>query len=184
MLLQQADQVLRDSVAILRKENGLLMVELNDAKSDSSLKDDQMEVLRSAVRDLEASLCREKEFNAENRRLNADYLVNVLRKFLMSTEPTERAKLVQVLCQILQFRPEESKEINQKWAVRGGGGGGLVGWLLPPRAPTSSNVMGRKHTSKADGGGGAAGGTAGAAASNNDATYDPSTGGGIDVNMY
>lgn len=75
---------------------------------------------------------REKEFNAANRRINADYLVNVLRKFLMSGVPTEREKLVSVLCTLLHLQPDESRQIAEKWAVRNTG---LVGWLLPPRPP-------------------------------------------------
>jgi hypothetical protein len=132
------------------------------------------------VRELESSLCREKEFNAENRRINADYLVNILRNFLMSTEPSERAKLVPVLCQILHLRVDETRIITEKWAVRTGG---LVGWLMPPRpAPTGPAASPRyqQHATgmSIDRGDGASKSSAG------DLSYDPATGAGIDVNSY
>ncbi|KAJ1403421.1 hypothetical protein B484DRAFT_437397, partial [Ochromonadaceae sp. CCMP2298] len=149
-----------DSVSALRRENAQLCADLNELQGDSGLRDDQVLVLKQALRDVEASLLREREFNAENRRINADYLANILTKFLMSTEPSERAKLVPVLCQLLHLRPEETRVIVEKWAVRGGG---LVGWLLPPRAASSG------------GGGGGKG---------DDLSYDSVTGGGIDVNSY
>jgi hypothetical protein len=156
----------------------------------------QVQALKAAIRDLEASICREKEFNAENRRINADYLVNILRNFLMSTEASERAKLVPVLCQILHLRADESKVIAEKWAVRPGG---LVGWLLPAR-PTVSAMSSSGLAGAAAGGGGAGQvryqqhatgmsiqrdeGERSAAAAAGDLTYDPLTGSGIDVNGY
>ncbi len=115
--------------------------------------------LKATVRELESSLLREKEFNAENRRLNAEYLVNIIKKFLNSTDASERAKLVPVMCQILHISADETRSIAEKWTVKSGG---LVGWLLPPRAPVTT--IGDKK-----GGHG-------------DMTYDPMTGGGIDIN--
>ena len=97
----------------------------------------QISALKSTIRDLQAAMERDKEFNASNRLINVEYLVNILRKFLLSTNPAERAKLVSVLCSILHLRGEDAKEINDKWAVRGGGG--LVGWLLPKRTPVGGN---------------------------------------------
>lgn len=95
-------------------------------------------MLKSTVRELEASLLREQEFNASNRHVNAEYLVNVLRKFLLTIDASERWKLVGVLCQMLHLQPDETKLINERWAVRGGG---LVGWLLPPK-PTATAPAG------------------------------------------
>jgi len=138
---------------------------------------EQVQALKDTVRELESSLCREKEFNAENRRINADYLVNILRNFLMSTEASERAKLVPVLCQILHLGAEESRIIGEKWAVRPGG---LVGWLLPPRpaaAPATPRYQQHATGMSIDRGDGAKTGGA-------DLTYDHSTGAGIDVNGY
>lgn len=76
-----------------------------------ALNEEQLEVLRDTVRELEASLARELEFNESSRTLNKEYLVNILRKFLMTKEPSEHAKLVPVLCSILHFLPEETKAI-------------------------------------------------------------------------
>lgn len=105
-------------------------------------------------------MLREKEFNAANRRLNADYLVNIIKKFLNSTDASERGKLVPVLCQILHVNADESRTITEKWTVKTGG---LVGWLLPPRAPVTT--IGDKKSGNVG-----------------DVTYDPNTGGGIDIN--
>ena len=109
----------------------------------------------------------------------------------MSTEPSERAKLVPVLCQILHLRPDESRIIAEKWAVRTGG---LVGWLLPPRPPASGSSGSSSGNSNNSGGAQvkytqhATGmnierGT-GPSKSGGDLSYDPATGGGIDVNGY
>ena len=56
---------------------------------------------------------------------------------------TERSKLVQVLCQILHFRTEEIKIINQKWAVKNTG---LVGWLLPHKVSSDIHNINKVHT--------------------------------------
>ena len=50
----------------------------------------QANALKSTIRELESSILREREFNAASRRINADYLVNILRNFLMSGNPSER----------------------------------------------------------------------------------------------
>ena len=111
------------------------------------------------VRELESALANEKEFNAANRRVNAEYLVNIIKKFMHSTDASERAKLVPVLCQLLHISADETRSITEKWMVKSTG---LVGWLLPPRAPVTN--IGEKK------------------AGNIDVTYDPATGGGIDIN--
>ena len=139
-----------------------------------------MGILKETIKDLELSLSREKEFNAVDHRINADYLVNVLRNFLMATDLNERSKLVSVICQILQFRSDEIKIINQKWAVRGGAsGGGLAGWFRGggggAGASTAININ-HHHGSSSSGGGKNAG------SSVVDASYNPNT--GLDVNMF
>ena len=73
-------------------------------------------------------LVREVEFNSASHRVNAEYLMNVLKKFLMSEVPSERSKLASVLCSILHVRPEESKVIEMKWAVKRPTG--IAGWFL------------------------------------------------------
>ncbi len=77
-------------------------------------------------------MAREREFNAANTRLNAEYLVNVLRSFLMTKNASEHAKLVPVLCSLLHFGQEETRVITDRWAYSGGG---LVSWLLPAMPP-------------------------------------------------
>lgn len=77
----------------------------------------------------------------------------------MTTDASERSKLVQVICTILQFSPSEIKVITEKWAVNAGG---IVGWLLP---------RGNSNHIKSKG-------------EETDITYDPQTGKGIDINFY
>lgn len=142
--------------------------------------------MKVTIRELEASIAREREFNAANRRINADYLVNVLRNFLMSTDASERAKLVMVLCQILQFQHDDTKFISEVWAVRTGG---IVGWLLPqkplPSKATAKSAAAAKEAIPGEGMSMQRGGSGGAgAAGAGDITYDPATGAGIDVTGY
>lgn len=44
----------------------------------------------------------------------------------MTSDLSERAKLVTVLCSILHLRGDDIKTITDKWAVKPGG---IVGWL-------------------------------------------------------
>jgi GRIP domain len=55
------------------------------------------------------SLMREREFNSSTSEVNVEYLVNILRKFLMTHDLSERAKLVTVLCSILHLRGDDAK---------------------------------------------------------------------------
>lgn len=90
-------------------------------------------------------LSREKEFNTANHRINAEYLVNLLTKFFLCEDLSERAKLVTVICSILHIPSEETREINLKWTIKsqqsicnnyeGGivvGNGAVLRWLLQP----------------------------------------------------
>ena len=87
----------------------------------------------------------EKEFNAVNRRINAEYLVNVIKKFFLSVDLSEREKLVLVICSILHIPSEEAHAIKLKWTVSmqqttatnysGGivvGNGAVLRWLFQP----------------------------------------------------
>ena len=87
------------------------------------------EFLKENIREIEAALSREREFAKADHRLNTEYLVNVLRKFFLSSDVIEKANLVPVICAILRFRPEETRSITGKWAppVKSKG---FVGWLL------------------------------------------------------
>ena len=110
-----------------------------------------MVALKETVKELQSSLIREEEFNSNGHRVNAEYLVNVLRNFLMSDNASERAHLVGVITQLLHMKAEESKVISDKWAVKGGGG--LVGWFLP-KAPTGQNRSSSQSNGYVDGLGG------------------------------
>jgi hypothetical protein len=127
MLHKQAE--LRDCIAMLRRENGDITSQLSDMQHSLALSEDQVQALKSSIRDLEATLQREREFSAANRAINVEYLVNILRKFLLAANPAERAKLVPILCQILHLRGDDAKAINDKWQVRG-----IVGWFQQTKA--------------------------------------------------
>ncbi len=152
---------------VLREENNNLLSELMELRNDLSLRNEQVGThigatvattltssnlstsfdkiyaLKVTIRELEASLFREQEFNASHRRINADYLVNILRKFLMTIDPSERSKLVGVLCSILHLLPDETKVINEKWAVRPTG---LAGWFSGGSSSNSSASYGHGQT--------------------------------------
>ena len=82
-----------------------------DLQNVIALNEEQIEALKERIRELEASLARELEFNESNRKINKEYLVNILRKFLMTKEASEHSKLVPVICSILHFLPDETKAI-------------------------------------------------------------------------
>eukprot|EP01035_Chromulina_nebulosa_P021898 gene21898-28351_t len=190
LLHYQADSNLKESLSVLRKENSALMMEMIELRNDISLRDEQANALKSTIRELESSILREREFNAASRRINADYLVNILRNFLMSGSPSERAKLVPVLCTILHLQPDEAKLINEKWMVKTGG---LVGWLLPTRPMVSTASSSADSDPRDDGqmdvmmapGQGAPMSRGGAnnkrAVMRGDLSYDPVTGSGVGV---
>eukprot|EP01033_Poteriospumella_lacustris_P005615 gene5615-4017_t len=181
LIHQQADHLLRENLQLLRDENSSLNLELQDLRNDMSLQEEQIAMLKATVRELEASLLREQEFNASNRHVNAEYLVNVLRKFLLAVDASERYKLVGVLCQMLHLQPDETRLINERWAVRGGG---LVGWLLPPK-PAAAPVGPLGASGGGGGGGGAATGTPMKKGGSVEAPpLDPYAGMGINLNPY
>ena len=94
---------------------------------------------------MELELAREKEFNTANHRINTEYLVNLLTKFLLTTDLSEREKLVTVICSILHINSEDTMAVTAKWTVKaqqdiahsyaGGvviGNGAVLRWLLQP----------------------------------------------------
>ena len=104
-----------------------------------------MELIKTAFRELEAELSNEKEFNAANRRINAEYLVNILKKFLVIVDLSERERLVPVICSLLHIPADETQQIVSQWTVSaqqsvvnnysGGvvvGNGAVLRWLLQP----------------------------------------------------
>lgn len=73
--------------------------------------------------------------------------MNVLKSFLLSKNPSEQSKLVPVLCSILHFQSDDTKEICEIWSKKvqtkgiSGSSSGLMGWFLPtpPPVPPSSS---------------------------------------------
>jgi hypothetical protein len=107
-----------------------------------------MSTLKETITELQTDLAREKEFNASSKRINQEYLVNVLKQFLLTDNISERAQLVGPITSLLHLRPEDARLIIDKWAVSSAkAGGGLLSWVLPARP--------------GPGGGGGSGGAAG-----------------------
>jgi hypothetical protein len=127
MLYHQAGNEVNEALTLLRQENAKSLMEILEFKRLLALSDEQVTFLKSAVRDLEVALLREKEFNAEHRRINAEYLVNILRSFLMSNTAAEKAKLVGVICSLVHLSPDETKEITLRWSIKKGPG--IVNWF-------------------------------------------------------
>lgn len=100
----------------------------------------QLATQADQISDLQAALSRELEFNASGRHINAEYLVNVIKKFFLSADASERSKLVAVICSLLHLQQDETQLIVSKWTPTAGRGG-LVSWLLPQ--PTSSVTASR-----------------------------------------
>lgn len=104
--------------------------------------------------ELEAVIIREREFNASSQRINVEYLVNVLKNFLLADDLSERSQLVGVICQLLHLKPEESQLIGAKWI--NGGVAKKSGWLgfgiLPTpngfASPNSKHVVNISTTMK------------------------------------
>lgn len=81
---------------------------------------------------MQAAQSRQEEFNPDNKSVNLEYLVNVLKKFLLTDNMSERSRLSQALTQILHMHPDEIKTVSEKWSVQKGPKG-LVGWLTTPK---------------------------------------------------
>jgi hypothetical protein len=75
--------------------------------------------LKGSIRDLEMSLARQREFSSTSSEdnVNVEYLVHVLRKFLLTDIASERAKLVTVLCSILHLRGEDAKVTTHPFTI-------------------------------------------------------------------
>jgi len=120
LLYQRAEQELLEKIHELRGENTRAQTALRQSNEQRTLADEQLIVIKNSLREVEASLAREKEFFAQaggDRALNVEYLANILKKFLL-TEPSnlsERARLAPVLCQILHFQPQDIKMVESLW---------------------------------------------------------------------
>ena len=95
-------------------------------------------MLKADIRELEQVLVREREFNSENSRMNVEYLVNILRRFLTCTNVVERASLARAVCQVLHLPKDETKAIVAAWEAKKG----LLGFLTQPRQVASGTGPG------------------------------------------
>jgi hypothetical protein len=103
-------------------------------------------------------LARHREFNGENSAFKVDYLVNVLRSFLMATgaqASSERARMAPVLCQVLHLSAEDTRAIAREWEAlatppEGLGsrlGGFVGGWLSGPARGVAHDDEGEREGS-------------------------------------
>jgi len=111
---------MKQKIDELREENTRTQAALRQSNEQRALGDEQLIVIKNSLREVEATLAREKEFFAQaggDRALNVEYLANILKKFLL-TEPSnmsERARLAPVLCQILHFQAKDIQMVESLW---------------------------------------------------------------------
>jgi hypothetical protein len=122
-----------------REENYRLSIELQDAHRNIEMTEEQITSLKQTVLELEYALKREKEYNGPSNRVNAEYLVNVMRKFLMTDDPKERAESIAIVTQVLHLLPDECRAITDKWAVKTKSRG-WFGWGAEPGQPGPSSA--------------------------------------------
>jgi hypothetical protein len=117
-----------------------------------SLSIHQVAALKENIIDLEASLANEKEFNSEHHRLNAEYLVNIIKRFLTTEDKSEQAQLVLTITQILHLRPDERKDIVNKWSVtkQPSGGGWWFGMTRSKPSVTPAKITPEIKTKHVD----------------------------------
>ena len=94
-----------------------------------------MAALKDTIKELQAAQSRFKEFgNETDKSINLEYLVNVLKKFLLTDNLSERSRLSIALTQILHMHSEEIHAVTEKWSTNPKNSGkGLVGWLTTPK---------------------------------------------------
>jgi chromosome segregation ATPase len=126
MLSYVSDDKAHQEIADLRQQIETITSDYHDIQHKFGLNVEQLASLKSVIRELQATVAREREFNTtDEHSVNMEYLTNVLRKFLLSAVPSERSRLASVLCQILRFTSAEVHEINDIWQERKG----LAGWF-------------------------------------------------------
>ena len=101
-----------------------------------------MSALKDTIKELQAAENRFQEFGNETEKsINLEYLVNVLKKFLLTDNLSERSRLSIALTQILHMHTEEIQAVTEKWSSNPKNSGkGIVGWLTTPKkAPVVMN---------------------------------------------
>ena len=94
-----------------------------------------MAALKDAIKELQAAQSRQEEFHPQDKSsINLEYLVNVLKKFLLTDNVSERSRLSLALTQILHMHPEEIKMVSEKWSAIQKAPG-IVSWFTPKKAP-------------------------------------------------
>ena len=139
VLLSKADDDTQTQLAHLREENANLNAAYLEVKEEIALILEQEGSLKENIRDLENSLAREKECNASDRKVNMDYLLNIMQRFLITDNKEEKCKLVPVICSILHFGPDDTQQICKKWVFNRRGLLGLLLPLPPPEVIDSDN---------------------------------------------
>ena len=138
MLHQRAEQELKEQIQALREENVEKVTALRQSREESTLHEEQLILLKDTLREVEATLEREREFNggneADENNLNIEYLANIIRKFLLTEVRSERAKLAPILCQILKFPPKEVHSVTAIWKAEMAKAKGPLGFGLLGKA--------------------------------------------------
>ena len=140
MLMKKTEDEFRVHVDQLQQENANLNAAYMQVKEEIALVLEQENTMKETIRDLENALKREKEVKGEGRKVNMDYLMNIVKRFLLSSNHEKKCKLVPVIMSILYFNPDDIAEIKKKWTFNRRG---LIGMLLPipPPDPVDENGM-------------------------------------------
>lgn len=142
-----AAETSQDPITSLRLRNACLLSEKEDLERIIVLTQQQVDSLKTDIRDLEGMLSRERELNAESHAYNAEYLSNVLRKFLLSTDNAERYHLIPVICAILHYHQEDIKDISSRWEPQiNSKNKGLIGWWTGGVVQQPIHQSGQAHS--------------------------------------
>jgi len=105
-----------EELAVGKNTINILSQEIRELEKMDELHKLQEDVLKNEIRELQRSINR--------GGANLEYLKNIVIKFAENSE--EKEKLLPVIATILQFTPEESKRILEKWATTNSGFWGNV----------------------------------------------------------
>ena len=138
--MKKTEDEFRGHVDYLQQENANLNAAYIQVKEEIALVLEQENVFKDTIRDLENALKREREVKGEDRKMNMDYFMNIMKRFLLSNNHEEKCKLVPVIMGILHFNANDVTEIKKKWTFNRRG---LIGMLLPipPPDPVDENGM-------------------------------------------
>lgn len=107
----------------LRQKIQKMSEEIRERERRLEARDDEKEALRRRIQDLKGEATRAQELlDAEHGPEKMTYLKNVVKKFVTS-DGSERQRLVPVVATVLSFTPEETTEVGRAVAAANSSGG-------------------------------------------------------------